>query len=633
MTWLRPADRRPSVRRAGGGWAFVAMLAIAVATWVGSASRRAVAEEPYRQFLEKLRQEQLFDLALVYLDDLEKNQSADAAFAVEIPLERARLFQGSALTMGLQSPQRAARLDDAKNAFERFLEQNKNHPRRSEARMGLGNLLLARGEETRAAGDPKQAKPEAVKYFGEALKLFDSTMKELEATLKQMQGARIDAGDEEKKALRDKYRGEYRQAELLTAYATEQMGRSYATGSPEWKKELEQAQKLYTELYEHERDRLETRNYALFYRSGIQRDLGKSEDAADGYNRILDLEGIDELRPLQFKALTELVKLWSSTEQGKAPAALDLAAKWEKQVRPDERTMQDVIDFQLATAAARKTYAEALQAKDSNDRSIIKLRKEARDTLLKLVRISGPHQHEERELMASLGITKERVSEPVELPKVKNVEEAVKEANLRIEQMQTEQITKETLQQELDKATDDAKKKEFGDQLADVDATLARLSDQSGELLKVALRMFPPGGEPSELLETRYRLAYVELQRGNAWDAIAIGQFLAHTNAGSDTGLKCATVALAGYGKLITEADPELQKVLVDGLQPLAEFMVQTWPNSSEAQAAASTLVQLAMNAGDIAKARSYLDKLPTGTGKSDTLRRDIGLVLAGQYF
>lgn len=628
----KPASRRTGMRALGRFKTVGLVAAIGLTTCTGW-SRAAVAEEPYRQFLERLRTERIYDLALVYLDDLAKSPTVDPEFVAEIPLERAILLEASASTMGHRSPQREAVLDQAKQAFQTFLDTHKNHPRRSEARLGLGNLLLTRAEEARAAGDPQEANPEAARYFGEAHELFQSAQKELAGILTEMQGARVEAGDEEKKALRTKYRDDYRRAELLAAFALENKGRSLKQGSPEWRAELEKALAEYTELYTHEKDRIEARNYALYYRSGIQRDLGKLDNAVDGYSRIVGIEGIDDLRPLQFKALTEIIKLWASPEQNKYPAALDLAAKWEKDIRPDERTTQDVIDFLVAASQAKIASANALQAKDPNDRAISKLRKDAREGLQKLVRVNGPHQPTVLEMMAGLGIAKERSAQPLTPPKVKNFEEAIKEASARIDQMQTDAIAQQTLLQSLDSATDEAQKKEIGDQLAEVNASIQNVRDQAAELLRVALRMFPEAGELSELTDTRYRLAFVELQRGNPWEAIAIGEFLAHTNAGSDTGLQCATVALAGYGKLITDGDAELQKSLTDQLQPFAEFMVQTWPNSSEAQAAASTLVQLAMNAGDFAKAQSYLDKLPAGTGKADKLRRDIGLVLAGQYF
>ncbi len=281
-----------------------------------------VAEEPYRQFLEKLNDAGFHELALVYLDDLQKSGSSDPQFLQEIPLERAILLQSAASKMPARSPGRTKRLDEAEKALQTFLDQNKEHARRGEARLGLGNLLLARAEEAKGDADGKTDIPDAIKYFGEAQKVFASTQAELRAILEKMQGARIDANDDAGKAQREKLRSDYRRAELLNAFSTEQRGRSRASGSAEWKKDLEAAQAAYTTFYKNEKDRQEARNIALFYRSGIQRDFGQVGDAADGFNRILGLENIDELRPLQFKSLTELIKLWGTKEQDKFAAVL-----------------------------------------------------------------------------------------------------------------------------------------------------------------------------------------------------------------------------------------------------------------------------------------------------------------------
>ena len=100
MDRLNSSSLRPSWLRTGRALAIRAIIIVACAC--GTAPS-CPAEEPYRQFLEKLRNEQLFDLALGYLDDLEKNQAADAAFATEIPLERAqsRVDQAPAIEVTL----------------------------------------------------------------------------------------------------------------------------------------------------------------------------------------------------------------------------------------------------------------------------------------------------------------------------------------------------------------------------------------------------------------------------------------------------------------------------------------------------------------------------------------------------
>ncbi len=139
----------------------------------------------------------------------------------------------------------------------------------------MGNLLLARAEELKTE-DSKAPNPEAARFYGEAQKVFASTQEELKGVLQQMQGARIDPADEAKKELRDKLRGDYRRAELLTAFSTEHRGRCYAPESAEWKKDLEEALKAYTEFYTHEKDRRKLATLPCFIARGSSVTWAKS---------------------------------------------------------------------------------------------------------------------------------------------------------------------------------------------------------------------------------------------------------------------------------------------------------------------------------------------------------------------
>lgn len=162
-------------------------------------------------------------------------------------------------------------------------------------------------------------------------------------------------------------------------------------------------------------------------------------------------------------------------------------------------------------------------------------------------------------MLAQYGLGKERGNEPVEVPKVKNFEEAIKEASSRFETLQTEQVTQQTLQDTLNKEADEEKKKSIREQLSTTSDTINRLQEQAGELYATGIRMYPQGGEMGPLNDARYRLAYIELQRGNPRGAIAIGEMLAQILAGEAAGLQAATVALAGYGRLISDADRSLE--------------------------------------------------------------------------
>ncbi len=615
-----------STARVAGPWLLLAWALIA------GLGRISAAAEPYQRFLEKLRDERLFDLALVYLADLQDQPNVSREFKSEIALERGLLLYNAAALTPLQNPQRAAKLDGSESSMREFLQSNKVHPRRGEAQLTLGNLLLTRAEEsrTKAGSEVTQDIPEAIKFYTEALQLFESTIQELAVNLDQVKGARTDANDAAKKEYRDNLRAEIRRAQLLAASAVEHRGLSRVAKSAEWQKDLETAITMYSDLYTKEKDIIGIRNFALYYRSGIQKALGKVDDAIDGYQRIADLEGVDLLRMLQTQAVTELIQLWSS--QGKFPIAVERAEKWEQLLRPDERQAPEVIAMKLALYKTRLAWAAELEKKDKDDRTASKLKRDTRDLLRGLLRIPGSHHEEVRGLMVELG---GEVATPKtdELPTVKNFSEALAAATERIQGAETDLIAVATLEQQLAAPElAEADKQQLDEQLAAAKAVVEQTQQQAILLLHDALRRYAKTDERVQLFDARQRLAYVLYKQQQPWEAIAIGEFLALENPRTDQGLRAGAIALAGYGDLF-KIDNEQQKAqLINQLQPFAEYLVATWPDSEEAAAAASALVQLALVNKQWQKAEQFLQVIPATSPTVAKLRRDAALSFYSLY-
>jgi hypothetical protein len=588
--------------------------------------------EPYQKFLEKLRGERLFDLALVYLEDLEDEPNVSPEFKSEIDLERGILLYNAAAMLPAQNPQRTVKLDAAEKAMREFLSNRKQHPRRGEAQLSLGNLLLTRAEEAKSkvAKPVKEDVADAVKFYSEAHLLFEETVKDLASVLDQLKGARTDSSDSAKVALRDTVRGDIRRAQLLSASAVENRGRSRAENSADWKKDLETAMTMYSDLYSKEKDIVGIRNYALFYRSGLQESLGKVDDAIDGYQRIADLEGIDLLRTLQTQAVTELIRLLSA--QGKFQLAVERADKWENQLRPDERKTPEAMTMKLGHYKARIEWAKELEKKDKEDRNASKLRRDTRELLQSMLRVPGDHQDEVRLLMADLGVevAEKKVEE---LPKVKNFADALAAATERIQGAETDAIAVATLEQQLaDPNLPDDQKQDLQGQLSKAKGNVDQMQLQAISLLREALRRFSQGDERSQLFDARQRLAYALLKQQQPWEAIAIGEFLAYSNPRTDQGLRAGAIALAGYGELFKTNNQNQKTQLVGQLQPIAQYLVATWPDSEEAAAAASALVQLALVDKQWAKAEEFLKVIPASSPATAKLRRDAALTFYGIY-
>lgn len=594
---------------------------------------KSIAEEPYQRFISRLREERLYDLALLYLERLESQPGVSKQFLSELSLERGILLYQSAALLSPQAPLRVEKIDSAEAAIREFLDKRKQHPRRGEARLKLGELLLTRAEEAKLLSKAAEGEaiPEAVKFYDEAHELFESTITELADQYQNIKGNRTDASDTSQVAYRQQLQQDLRQAQLLSAKAVEDRGRARAADSKEQKADLEKALTMFSDLYTKEQRMVGIRNYALFYRSKIQATLGKQDDAIDGFQRIADLDGVDVLRPLQSDSITELVKLLSQAE--KYPVAVDRADKWLGGMRPNEQRSPEALNLRLALSNAKVAWANSLEKKNAGDRVASRLLRDTRSELRSMLRIVGPHLDATRDLLAELGVESETAeNQSKELPQVKNFSEALAEAQQRIDAAEAESLGLAVIRERL--ADANLADSERQTQLEQLDATQEVVStnqQQALTLLRQSLRLFSKDDDRSRLFDARFRIAYLLLKQQRLWDAIVVGEFLSRSNPGTEDGLRAAVVTLSAFSDLL-KSTGEDKSMLTAQLEPFAQFLVETWPDSTEASAASSALVSLAVGEQDWDKAERFLNLVPGTGGKTAKLRRDLGVAFYAKY-
>ncbi|MFK7735718.1 MAG: hypothetical protein AB8B50_06815 [Pirellulaceae bacterium] len=602
---------------------FVALVAC-VALW-SSTTGGLLAEDPAVKFLERLKAEQLFDVALDYLTFLEGKQSLAPGLKANIALERGMLEYQSASLLPLSNPARARKLEQSEKSLRNFVDAKKGHPRRGEARIKIGELLLQRAEEAKAIArksDPKADEKgiaEAARFYDEAHKLFEGTIKELAQILEKMKGARTDPNDKEAVAYRQKVQQDVRQAQLLSAKSVEERGRAKAPNSKERKKDLSQALKMFSDLYSKEQRMVGVRNYALFYRSNIQAELGMPSDAIDGFQRVADLEGVDILRPLQSMAIKELMGLLAA--ENKFNPAIQRAKKWLAALRPNERETIETVELKLELARLSIAKAKLLEKNDPDDRVASQLIRRTREDLRSLLRIKGPHLDATRELLADLGVEAQADETPTELPKVKSFEDAIAEAQKRIDQAESDSLGMAILRDQGEK-----------EQVTELENSIAMRRRQALALLREGLRLHTTEDELSALQQARFSLAYLHLRLGNPWEALSVGELLSRENPKTNLGLNAAAVSLSALSDLLRTATPDIKSALTGHLEPFAKYLIETWPEASEASAAASALVQLALVNQQWDKVDAYLALAPTEGKNAAVLRRDAGIAFYNRY-
>ncbi len=593
-------------------------------------AENANAGEPYRRFLQKLREERLFDLALVYLEDSQKRPGVDQEFKSAIELERALLYFDSALLLSPKAPQRAEKLNETEKNLRKFIDQQTKHPRRSEARLKLGALLQLRAEEAiKLAGPKKDAGvAEAVKFYDAAHKLYEEAIAELAQIESELKGARVDPQDKEKVAYRNQVRIEIREAQLYAAKAIEDRGRSRASGDPQRKADLEKAIELYSSLILKETGLAGIRTFALLYRSGAQVLIGKTDDAIDGYQRIVDLENADLLRPVQFTALNELVQILASQE--KYQPAVDLADSWLSKLRPDERDSSEVLRLKITHSQIRIAWMKKLK-ESGEDKLASRLDKAVRSDLRLILRAGGDFADEAKEILSTLGASGSDEKASLEVPKIKNLTEALDESQKRIEDADADALNIAVLDEQINAASGQ-EKQDLTAQRDSQQSQIDQVRQVSIEILKLGLLKYDnKKDDRTQLFAARFRMAYLLLKLGDTREAIVVGEFLSRTSPGTPQGLSAGSIVLQGFRDLLNRKDVEPLSVMAE-LAPYAEFLVATWPQSTEAVAASGALAQLAINAKDWDRAEKNLGVLPSSSPGVGKYYFDLGVALYDQY-
>jgi hypothetical protein len=607
---------------------FLSLLLVGV--WFASSSALSPAAEPHEKFLQRLRDNNYFDLALLYLDDVQKSRGLDPKFASVIELEKGLLHFQSASMFAPKTPQRTEKLNETEKLLRKFVVDSKQHPRRGEARLKLGTLLRMRAEESLAvAGDNReQGVPEAINFFDSAHKLFEETIVELAEVENTMKGARVDPKDTEKVAYRNQVRLDLREAQLLSAKAIEDRGKSRGTNDPARKADLEKSLDMYSELYRKE-SLAGIKSFALLYRSGVQAALGKNEDAIDGYQRIVDMENVDQLRPLQMTALTELIQVLASEE--KFQPASERTEAWLAKLRPDEKDSAEVMALRLAYSKVRIAWSKKLAGSD--EKLAGRIDKAVRSDLRTLIRIPGPHIEEAKEVLASLGVDLQPKASTAELPKVKNLTEAIDECRKMIDDSDNDALAITVLEEQLkDPNTSEDQKSTLSGQRESQQQQVDQVRRNAVELLRIGLQKYDgKKDDRTQLFNARISLAYLLLKLKDTREAIVVGEFLSRTSPGTSQGLNASAIVLEGFANLLKRENVDYPGLIAE-LGPFAEFLVANWPQSREAAAASGALAQLAVESKDWDMAEKYLQLLPTTTEGVGSYYFDLARGLFNEY-
>jgi hypothetical protein len=597
-------------------------------------------EEPVKKFLDRLREERMYEIGLKYLEISVAQNRLPESMKEDLPLERILLLQDS-LMASKTVQQRDERIAAIEKDYKAFLTQFPNHLRRSEAQTKLGDLLLSRAQTAIAESKKDENKEtaenlrvQARESYTEALDLYNRIIEELKPILEAMKGDKIKPDDTKGKERRDRYQAEYRQAQILSAKMMEYVGQTYAPDSAESRQWLEKSEAALSQIIDKTSASTEAgrRMLSLLYRADVQSQLGKVEEARDSYTRVAENEGQGIFKTWRVQAIAGIIRLDSSEKTAKYEAAIARGDEALKGVGGNEKSEPEWIDLQLAIAEARLAYAPKIDAKDDN--KIRNNRREARELLQAIVKRQSSRDlgvlesvRKAKILLGDLGVeVAEKVD--VKLPESRNFADSIKAGRERLNRAEDADSTLPVVEKQLQSASE-ADKLALTQQLEEIKADSMRDRQQAIELYRRGLKQYNEKDSRDDLLEARFLLSYLLLRTDQIWESIAVAQDLLVSANGTDKAEKAGGFALMGLNKLIVDAAQEQQIVLMRPLESLAKRLRQTSPESEEATNAVDLLVKLALIHKMYDKAEQYV-ALADGQGGGGASM--LGQILWGDY-
>jgi len=595
--------------------------------------RMVEAREPATEFLRELKSRGYYSLAIEYLDRLAQNPSLDASIRETIDYERGEVLVPAAIAER-QLSRRQEMLDRAKEAFERFLQEQPKSSQAVLARGRLANVLIEQAR-LRMLEANREATPEATReslrqQSRELLKTAADTYGALQGQLRSQLEEIPEELDEKKDAarirLRDDLRAEYVHARFIVAMAAYERAQSWPEGSDERKAALREAEKSFGEVAKKYRRRVHGIS-ALLFQGRCFQEMGDLRKALSFYEELLMLpENEPVFRPLKTKALRGAMEAWIAPEVNEIAKAVEKAEVWLDKQRPDERQDEDwtAVKWLLAQAFLAKAKAE------ENGPKKTEATQAARRWALEVAKLDTPFQADAQSLLADTGQVPVAVADEG-AAKMSTFGEALAAAEESLTQRQVLTRTMATLEERLAQLADGPEKEEVRKQVEEARSQLVQQDGQARQLLQRAEQLVTEDTTSDQLNLVRFYQAALYFYERDYPRAAVMSEVLATRYPNSPAGQRAAPVAMSSLVQLLGSGDDPWSASLRSRISRTARQIAERDPGRPEVADALGVLVTLALRSGQPEEAESLIGKLAEDSPKRGAAELAVGQALWNQ--
>ena len=613
-----------------GKFVYFSINTLLLGTWLGVFADTLAAEEPVEAYLVALQDRGYTEVALRYLDRIAESDLVPASFRDELPYRKGEFLVSAARTT--QSPTRRQRyLDQAQDVFDHFLKQSPNHPDVVLARGQLGNILVerartltSRASQSDDADARRELNRQAFDIYQQAYESLDRSKTEIGEQYKSL----VTQRDEEAKAKLQQVKAQYVTSYLMLGRVLFEQAKTVVGDETLYREKLTEAAKAFDDVATKYRS-FSAGLYATLYEGECYQRLGEDARALSYFKELLQNNARNPVvRRLKTIALARSIDAWLKTDAEKGPdRSIQLAEEWIKTKRGAEDRSPAWMDFRLSLAKAHLAKSKIAQGDQKAQRAI----KAAREIAQDLAKRKSDVQEEAQQLLVAMGKGDEEPVSVADASQVQSFTEARDAAKAAIDAMKLSNTTVAILSSQLKQVRNPARR-------AEIEKKLDEARDEQLAQARSAVSLFERADalatidDLTALHSVRYYLSYLYYTAKDYRRAAVIASHTALRYPDSIAAKGCANVALAARQRLYQESPEQERDVQMDGIARIGELMVSKWPEDPAASTALTTLLDVSIARGDVAKAEAYLQRIPSESPKRAVAELRFGQKLWSQY-
>lgn len=582
------------------------LAAVAMAVLIAGAGM-AQAVEPYLEFVRGLREQQYFDYAILYLDQIATKENTPAEIKQVIPYEKAMALQDGARFA--RSPEKQVEQYNQALAFlEQFVKENPTHPIAADANSDRAQIILKKAQseilQLRSPSAPKkQLQTSSRELIAKAREVYQTAFDQHDANLKKF-GAFIDQQKEpEQYAARSKTEQSLMTASLNLGICTFEEAHTYEATAAEYKQLLTKAADEFEKMHQKYRTQVGGL-HARVWQGKCFEEMNEINKALGIYKEILD-HPADTGALSQLKTQTLYFKLicLNSKEKRDYRVVADLAEEWMKK-HPNEQLTPIGLSIQYEQALAyeqmgnnpdilladKETFWKKARTISMN---VQKYNSEQKDSALALTqrlqaKLNKDKEEKVNDFATAFSLARQAFLDAVETKK--ELEEATKKGAV----VQPEIVAKLT-------------------------ASLANSLSDAVRYFELAFTLVKTADDKKELPQARYLYAHVNLNLKKYYEAAVLAEFVARTTEKDNPlALDSAYLAMAAFGQAFNESKAsndqkgEDLKMIIRA----SNFIAERWPSSDKANDAYMMLGQMISVQKKPAESAMWYGKVPESDPK-----------------